>query len=148
MILELKVTAWNCPQINGWTYWFSQNVITALFTLIAKVLNLQMNFLKKCRKKSQKSNLVPNTWPFEEISGWGELIWEITGTYCMSTSHNNKKDVHLLVVLFPSFFSFYFLLNLINRMPMPKSTRLCNTRKEKILTNVIHSMIDDWHKDM
>ena len=33
------------------------------------------------KKKSKKKYLALNMWPNEEISGWDELIWEITGTY-------------------------------------------------------------------
>ena len=80
MFLELEVTAWKCPQIKGKIYWFSQIVITALFTLIAKVLNFRMNFLKNGEKKIKKKNLAPIILPNEEISIWDELIWEITGT--------------------------------------------------------------------
>ena len=33
------------------------------------------------KKVKKKKKLAPNMWPNEEISGWDELIWEITGTY-------------------------------------------------------------------
>ena len=59
------------PADSGVIYGFSQNINTALFTLI---------FKQKKSKKNGGKNLAPNMWPNEDISCRDELIWEITGS--------------------------------------------------------------------